>query len=378
MKRKNKNLILFVIMVITIMLTLNGCFSPQKETALMKEAGIEVSAIEYKIRLGEFGYRFAGIVELSADEIISKTMDNEIKKQALLWKIYAIPAMIRSLSINDPLAAGIDSWILSVQMNQYFEVGYGKDLFGEYQDIAITSSKLILSDIENLARKLKGADDISRGQKIAEDWANENPIKNSKFMRVSALDEVAHIIGSADYNLGTTVEGIAISVNELKNQVTLYTDYLPKQIKWQVEYAAYEVFGDSTMGNMMQNFNTITQSTSRITDVVEETSLLIEELQQSTLDNVNYQRLATLKALTEERIAVMESLKLERIAILEDINRERNETLDRLEKISYMAVNKTTIFAADIIDKIFWRVLIILALVFVGGFFLLMYHRKKS
>ncbi|MCH8033085.1 MAG: hypothetical protein IH950_04905 [Bacteroidetes bacterium] len=378
MKRKNKNLILFVIMVITIMLTLNGCFSPQKETALMKEAGIEVSAIEYKIRLGEFGYRFAGIVELSADEIISKTMDNEIKKQALLWKIYAIPAMIRSLSINDPLAAGIDSWILSVQMNQYFEVGYGKDLFGEYQDIAITSSKLILSDIENLARKLKGADDISRGQKIAEDWANENPIKNSKFMRVSALDEVAHIIGSADYNLGTTVESIAISVNELKNQVTLYTDYLPKQIKWQVEYAAYEVFGDSTMGNMMQNFNTITQSTSRITDVVEETSLLIEELQQSTLDNVNYQRLATLKALTEERIAVMESLKLERIAILEDINRERNETLDRLEKISYMAVNKTTIFAADVIDKIFWRVLIILALVFVGGFFLLMYHRKKS
>jgi len=378
MKRKNKNLILFVIMVITIMLTLNGCFSPQKETALMKEAGIEVSAIEYKIRLGEFGYRFAGIVELSADEIISKTMDNEIKKQALLWKIYAIPAMIRSLSINDPLAAGIDSWILSVQMNQYFEDGYGKDLFGEYQDIAITSSKLILSDIENLARKLKGADDISRGQKIADDWANENPIKNSKFMRVSALDEVAHIIGSADYNLGTTVEGIAISVNELKNQVTLYTDYLPKQIKWQVEYAAYEVFGDSTMGNMMQNFNTITQSTSRITDVVEETSLLIEELQQSTLDNVNYQRLATLKALTEERIAVMESLKLERIAILEDINRERNETLDRLEKISYMAVNKTTIFAADIIDKIFWRVLIILALVFVGGFFLLMYHRKKS
>ncbi len=367
MKRKNKNLILFVIMVITIMLTLNGCFSPQKETALMKEAGIEVSAIEYKIRLGEFGYRFAGIVELSADEIISKTMDNEIKKQALLWKIYAIPAMIRSLSINDPLAAGIDSWILSVQMNQYFEDGYGKDLFGEYQDIAITSSKLILSDIENLARKLKGADDISRGQKIADDWANENPIKNSKFMRVSALDEVAHIIGSADYNLGTTVEGIAISVNELKNQVTLYTDYLPKQIKWQVEYAAYEVFGDSTMGNMMQNFNTITQSTSRITDVVEETSLLIEELQQSTLDNVNYQRLATLKALTEERIAVMESLKLERIAILEDINRERNETLDRLEKISYMAVNKTTIFAADIIDKIFWRVLIILAVFFVGG-----------
>ena len=138
MKRKYKRLILSVIMVVTIILTFNGCFSAPKETALMKEAGIEISTIEYKIRLSEFGYRFVGIVELSADEIISKTSDAEIKKQALLWKIYAIPAMIRSLSINDPLAAGIDAWILSVQMLQYFEDGYGKDLFGEYQDIAIT------------------------------------------------------------------------------------------------------------------------------------------------------------------------------------------------------------------------------------------------
>ncbi len=118
---------------------------------------------------------------------------------------------------------------------------------------------------------------------------------------------------------------------------------------------------------LMQNFNTITQSTNRITKVVEDTPFLVEELQQSSLDNINYQRLSTLKALTEERIAVMESIKLERIAILEDINRERNETLDRLEKISNKAVNKTTIFAADIIDKIFWRLLIILAVVFVGG-----------
>jgi len=165
MKRKYDNLILYVIMVVTIMLTFSGCFSARKDTALMREAGIDVSITEYKLRLREFGYRFAGVVELSADEIISKTSDNEIKKQALLWKIYAIPAMIRSLSMNDPLAAGIDCWILSVQMLQYFEDGYGKDFFGEYQDIAINASKLIVSDIENVARGLKGVDDISKGQK---------------------------------------------------------------------------------------------------------------------------------------------------------------------------------------------------------------------
>ncbi len=367
MKRKCNNLFLSVIMVVTTMLTITGCFSAPTETALMKEAGVTVSITEYKIRLREFGYRFTGRVELSADEIISRTSDNEIKKQALLWKIYAIPAMIRSISINDPFASGVDAWILSVQMLQYFEDGYGKDLFGEYQDIAITASKLIVSDIEKLARTIKGGNDISRGQKITRDWTNKHPLKNNKFLRVSALDTVAHIIGSKGYDLGGSVESIAVSVYELKNQITLYTNYIPKQIKWQAEYEVYNLLGDSTMGNIMQNFNTITQSTDRITRIVEETPILVEELQQSSLDNINYQRLATLTALTDERIAVMESIKLERIAILEDINRERNETLDRLEKISNKAVNKTTIFASDIIDKIFWRVLIILAVVFVGG-----------
>ena len=376
MKRKCNNLFLSVIMVVTTMLTITGCFSAPTETALMKEAGVTVSITEYKIRLREFGYRFVGIVELSADEIISKSADNEIKKQALLWKIYAIPAMIRSISINDPFASGVDAWILSVQMLQYLEDGYGKDLFGEYQDIAITASKLIVSDIEKLARTIKRGNDISRGQKITRDWTNKNPLKNNKFLRVSALDTVAHIIGSKGYDLGGSVESIAVSVYELKDQVTLYTNYIPKQIKWQMEYAAYDAFGDSTMGNIMQNFNTITQSTDRITRIVEETPILVEELKQSSFDNLNYQRLATITALTDERIAVMESIKLERIAILEDINRERIETLDRLEKISNKAVNKTTIFAEDTIDKIFWRVLIILAVVFIGGVVTIRLYRK--
>jgi hypothetical protein len=64
MKRKCNNLFLSVIMVVTTMLTITGCFSAPTETALMKEAGVTVSITEYKIRLREFGYRFVGMVTL--------------------------------------------------------------------------------------------------------------------------------------------------------------------------------------------------------------------------------------------------------------------------------------------------------------------------
>jgi len=376
MKRKYNNLSLSIIMVVTVMIVFNGCFSAPTETVLMKQAGVEISITEYKIRLREFGYRFSGIVELSADEIISKSSDNEIKKQALLWKIYSIPAIIRSLSINDPFAAGIDSWILSVQMLQYFEDGYGKDLFGEYQEIAITASKLIVSDIENLARQIKETDDISKGQEVTRDWTNKNPLRNNKFLRVSALDTVAHIIGSEGYDLGSTIESISISIHELKNQVTLYTNYIPKQIKWQAEYELYNFLGDSLIEKSISNVDRIVLSTERISKMIEESPELVREIHLATLVEMDKQRLETLQLISHERIAVLEAVTEERIAILETIHNERTESLDRIEEITNKTIIQSSLFAADIIDKIFWRVLIILAVVFIGGLVTIRLYKK--
>jgi len=367
MQMTYKKLIISVIMVVTILFTLSGCFSAPKETALMKETGATASIVEYKLRLNEFGHRFSGIVELTADEIISKASDNEIKKQALLWKIYAIPAMIRSLSINDPIAAGIDAWILSVQLLQYCEEGYGKDLFGEYQALAIKASKLIVSDVEQLARVLKGTDDISKGQNITKDWVKKNPIKNNKFLRVSALDKVAHIIGSEDVDVGAAVGNIALSVDELKNQITLYTDFLPKQIKWQAQYELYNFLGDSLVDKSINNIDRIVLSTERISKTIEESPELVREIKETTLLELNKQRLETLQLISQERMAVLETITQERIEIMKQIHTERTESLDRIEEIVSKTVNQSSLFAADVIDKIFWRVLIILAIVFIGG-----------
>jgi hypothetical protein len=120
------------------------------------------------------------------------------------------------------------------------------------------------------------------------------------------------------------------------------------------------------MKNVMQNFNTIAQSTNRITDVVEETPLLVEELQQSTLNNINNQRIATLQAVSQERIAILEAITAERIAILEDINKKRDKTLEILVEMTNDVMSKSSFFATDIIDTIFWRTLILMAIIFVG------------
>jgi hypothetical protein len=193
---------------------------------------------------------------------------------------------------------------------------------------------------------------------------------------VSALDKVAHIIGEEDYNLGATVESIAISVDELKNQVTLYTNYLPKQIKWQAEYELYNLVGDSLIENSLSSIERVIISTEKISKMIEESPELIKEIHLLTLLEMDKQRLETLEIISKERMAVLEAVTMERIAIMETIHNERIESLDRIEEIASKTINQSSLFAADVIDNIFWRVLIILAVVFIGGIVTIRFFKK--
>jgi hypothetical protein len=344
-----------------------GCTTVSQETVMMKDLeGVKMTAAELGIRLTEFGKYFISKTEDASEEIRINSHDITIKKNALKWRLNAIPALIQAVSIDDPVAAGIDTWVLCVQQHQFFTTGNGRNVFGKYQYIAADATAELTNEMKKIANEYR--DEKYRIDAINEikKWADENPLKDLNFHRRSTLDLFAKALGSEEYSLGSTVGSIAIGVHDIRNQITLYTDLLPKQIKWQAQYTAYEIFGDSTVENVMDNFNTITKSTSRITDIVEETPLLAEEIQQSTLHNINAQRIATLQSLTKERMAILEAITAERIAILEDINLKRDETLDRLVEMTNNVLNRSSFFAVDIIDTIFWRILILLVIAFVG------------
>ena len=91
---------------------------------------------------------------------------------------------------------------------------------------------------------------------------------------------------------------------------------------------------------------------------------------------VNKQLLITLSTLANERAIVLEALTAERVAIMQEIYNQRIETLDRIDTLAQSTINQSTLFAGDIIDKIFWRVLIILGVVLIGGIVALKMYKK--
>jgi hypothetical protein len=82
--------------------------------------GVKMTSTELRIRLNEFGKYFAGSIEETADEIIERTDDIEVKRNALEWKINVIPRALESLVIIDPVAAGTDIYALCLQMDHFF------------------------------------------------------------------------------------------------------------------------------------------------------------------------------------------------------------------------------------------------------------------
>jgi hypothetical protein len=354
-----------------------GCTAVSSESTLMKDLeGVKMTSIELRIRLNEFGKFFAGTVEEAADEIISKTDNTEIKKNALEWKINVIPKALESLVILDPVAAGTDVYALCLQMDYFFRLGKGKDLFGEQQRVAIKASDEILKEMRVLANDFRDYKDREEVERLLAVWVVQNQVENLRFNRKSTLDLMAAALGSEEYGLGSTVGSIAEGVHDIRRQITIYTDFLPKHVKWQLEYELYNLIGDSTFEKTFNNIDRVVYSTERITKVLEESPELLKDLQKSTLAEVNRQLLVTLSTLSNERAIVLEALTAERIAIMQEIYQQRIETLDRIDTLAHTTINQSTLFASDVIDKLFWRVLIILGVVFIGGIVVLKFYKK--
>ena len=134
----------------TVLLFLAGCTSTTKESVMMNEMeGVQMTPTELSIRLNEFGKFFIETVEASADKIIAETNSTVVKRNALEWKINVIPQILQSLTMPDPVAAGTDVRALCMQMDQFFTIGNGRDVFGNEQYIAVNASKKMKSCIGN-------------------------------------------------------------------------------------------------------------------------------------------------------------------------------------------------------------------------------------
>jgi hypothetical protein len=89
--------------------------------------------------LREYSVTFAAAVDLAAAAIVRRATDDAVKRNALLWKLNAIPEMRKACFRPEPVASLIDAWTFVRQMDQLFREGPGANAFGPFQLEALES-----------------------------------------------------------------------------------------------------------------------------------------------------------------------------------------------------------------------------------------------
>ena len=103
-----------------------------------------------RVRMYEYSTTFSAEVDLAATAIEGRAADSTVRRNALLWKIRAIPEMRKACFRLEAVSALVDAWILARQMDQLFTEGAGTGAFGTFQPEAVEVSHRLVQQMREI------------------------------------------------------------------------------------------------------------------------------------------------------------------------------------------------------------------------------------
>ncbi|MEN2284219.1 hypothetical protein AAGF08_18895 [Algoriphagus sp. SE2] len=339
--------------------------------------GIELSPLELRVTMNDFFYKFSRTITESADSIMSVSSNASIDKEALTWKMNAIPVANASIYNNDPFLGFVDVAVFTYQMKLYFEQGAGKGLFGDYQQIAVRTLDLLWEDLLNIGRNLVPDNDISEGTKIVTDFAKEHPITSSYFIRQSTIPLMTKIQTAEKVTFKGLAVDMAQSLDGLRSQVSSYMEVLPKEVRWEAEYLL-----NNTLNNpeLTGRFDSLARLLERMVLFIESSPELIENQREGAFKDISTERNAVIQALRQEREIILNEIKSEREIVLalliEELTLQRQATFQDLTTLTTQSLEMTFDKMDGMVDKLYWRTVILISILIVLVFAGLIVYKK--
>ena len=344
--RSGARMVLPASLVFTLLL-LGGCASEQPKRLIEDIEGPQLTERELRMELNEYVRHWMAAVERAADGIVARSDSTVVRRNAIRWKLEAVPACQTAASRQDPVAALLDVWALSAQMTLYLETGEGKALFGRWQVNAIDAAKQLEVDIEGVARTLT---DPKLGRQLVTDWVEKHPIRGSLMARRTTAPVFAQYIREPRRSPLDAIANIDQRIADLLERLDLYVEMLPHQMRWQAEYVIEkQLITREEKEDTLRNFAAMSSSLVSMSDSLTKMS--------SSLDRLG--------ELPDEMSELAAS---ERKAIGKMMDQQRTVILQEVEALKTRTLNETTRNVKDIFDYILWRVAIVAVILIVLRF----------
>jgi len=352
--------------------------------AVHAQSDVAVNHEQMRLRMRALVVPLCGQVEAAADQIIAGSRDRRVQREALRWKIEAVPALRAALFQPRPATALGDAWVLCFQMKEYFEKGAGKTALGESAPAAVSTCLNMEEQIRTIAAAMTISGDMSQTRAYAQKWAAEHPIRDSIAHRESILSRATELDVPGSLSAGEVVMDVAITLDDLNRRLDIYSDQLFRQARWEAEWIASDLLAelpvDKSLAMAERAVGAVEKAVAtldRLAPTLERTTRTLEELPKV----VATERLAATKSLQEEMIRALAFAQAERVVAFEEIQRERVASLKELHEAVTAERKAFTedaeVLSLKVVDHAIWRVAQLVAAVCVlalfagiGGMFL--------
>jgi hypothetical protein len=347
--------------------------APPRQTEFMASVeGVEMSSRELRLRLYSFTNDFGGGVERTADLIYLASDDPQIRRNSILWKLSAVPALHNQVFVEDPLVGCINAYAFCELMVQFFSPrGAGATVFGDQQWLAVAVSDTMQRRIYEVLLQVKPDIENAAFRAQVAEYVEQFPLQDLTFARQSTMATMAPLMSAVGPGGLDATGAMNEQMRVMNDRLAIYAESAPKQVRWQAELML-ERFPDLADE---QREAVIEAARAEALAAWEVVARMIEEMRAETMRDLGGERAAIMRGISEERQAALEALAGERQIVLTTLQTEREailasvetivrETLETLERST-----ATTTSAA--LERAYEHTRILLVLIFCGSLALL-------
>ena len=335
-------------------------------------------------RMHEYSITFAAEVDLAATSIEQHASDATVRRNAMLWRVRAIPEMRKAGFRLEPIAALIDTWIFARQMDQLFsDDGGGAGAFGTFQPEAVAVARRLVTEMREIAGTIAVSPEttVAFERKYIAPWLDEHPLRDLTFVRESPIARFADQ-SRASGDLVQSVGSIAELAVSLSQQARIYAGDLPRQVRGEIDLMRTDILPPESLASMQGDLHVSAAAADRIASTAEGMLPLALNERRIVLEEINRQReivMAGVSAEEEhavgtlvrsfalERTEMLRSFELQRLATLEWATGERREAVADLhrefaESIAALRGERAVVIndVRHIVDAVLLRVAIFL------------------
>ncbi|HCE1988006.1 TPA: chemotaxis protein [Vibrio parahaemolyticus] len=331
------------LMVLWLVTTLSGC-SLLEVKIDSQTVPLTKQELNMRILTREYALQFFAQVEQAADVLQEQYDPNDKVNQSyvLLWKINAEEGLQAAAYQVSPMAALIDTWVFTHQMNQFYATGAGRDIFAT--DEAKHVSAHLANEVDQLAQSMLKKEVYDKTKLFVADFVRQYPFADLSMIRTPAYRAWLEANQISEEDAVTTLGTMPEALGDVSDRLSLVSEQTPKIMTWKAQLLALNSSASIEKVNAALNSLQVTADSMRdfIDNNPEYMRYLAEQMAvelQPLVDDIDQKTEARLSQLGEERQALEEMVARERQEIALIITHEREKFAQDMDRVSQEVVN---------------------------------------